>query len=173
MDALTRAYSLGGAVIFAVQASCDILTISHSFGRQLIVRNSLLEAAKSDPGFLKHVDEAVARILKYKEKYCMEATAEIDFEKNRELAEAASLASITIASGTPFPIDDETVIVGVTNYVSSIAEDKNVEDLDIAKILGKEFKIPYLSIDNKNFNVNEVQEFVKGKKLFLLYRIRI
>lgn len=167
MDALTRAYSLAGAVIFAVQASCDILTVSHTFGRQLIVRNSLLDAAKNDANFLKHVDEAVERILNYKEKYCQEANPEIDFEKNREIAEGASLASITIASGTPFPIDSDTVVVGVTNYVSSIAEDKNVEDLDIAKILGDEFKIPYLSIDNKNFNVNEVQEFVKGKKVIL------
>lgn len=167
MDALTRAYSLAGAVIFAVQASCDILTVSHSFGRQLIVRNSLLDAAKNDAAFLHSVDEAVERILKYKEKYCREMKPEIDSEKNREIAEAASLASITIASGEPFRIDENTVAVGVTNYVSSIAEDKNVEDLDIAEILGEEFKIPHLSIDNKNFNVNDVQEFAKGKKVVL------
>lgn len=167
MDALTRAYSLARAVIFAVQASCDILTVSHSFGRQLIVRNSLLDAAKNDAAFLHSVDEAVERILKYKEKYCREMKPEIDSEKNREIAEAASLASITIASGEPFRIDENTVAVGVTNYVSSIAEDKNVEDLDIAEILGEEFKIPHLSIDNKNFNVNDVQEFAKGKKVVL------
>ncbi|NLH54362.1 MAG: helix-turn-helix domain-containing protein [Acholeplasmataceae bacterium] len=167
MDALTRAYSLAGAVIFAVQASCDILTVSHSFGRQLIVRNSLLDAAKNDAAFLHSVDEAVERILKYKEKYCRKMKPEIDSEKNREIAEAASLASITIASGEPFRIDENTVAVGVTNYVSSIAEDKNVEDLDIAEILGEEFKIPHLSIDNKNFNVNDVQEFAKGKKVVL------
>lgn len=167
MDALTRAYSLAGAVIFAVQASCDILTVSHSFGRKLIVRNSLLDAAKNDAAFLHSVDEAVERILKYKEKYCRKMKPEIDSEKNREIAEAASLASITIASGEPFRIDENTVAVGVTNYVSSIAEDKNVEDLDIAEILGEEFKIPHLSIDNKNFNVNDVQEFAKGKKVVL------
>lgn len=167
MDALTRAYSLAGAVIFAVQAGCDLLTVSHSFGRQLIVRNSLLEAAKNDPAFLRSVDTAIERILHYKEKYCRETKAEIDFQKNQEIAEAASLASITVASGTMFTIDEDTVAVGVTNYVTSIAEDKNVEDLDIAKILGEEFNIPYLSIDNKNFNVNEVQEFVKGKKVIL------
>ena len=167
MDALTRAYSLAGAVIFAVQASCDILTVSHSFGRQLIVRNSLLDAAKNDAAFLHSVDEAVERILKYKEKSCRKMKPEIDSEKNREIAEAASLASITIASGEPFRIDENTVAVGVTNSVSSIAEDKNVEDLDIAEILGEEFKIPHLSIDNKNFNVNDVQEFAKGKKVVL------
>lgn len=167
MDALTRAYSLAGAVIFAVQATCDILTVSHSFGRQLIVRNSLLDAAKTDKAFLRSVEEAVERILAYKEKYCKEMRPEIDWEKNREVAEAASLASITIASGHPFPIDENTVAVGVTNYVSTIAEDKNVEDLDIAAILGAEFNIPHLSIDNKNFNVNEVQEFAKGKKVIL------
>ena len=44
---------------------------------------------------------------------------------------------------------------------------QNVEDLDIAEILGEEFKIPHLSIDNKNFNVNDVQEFAKGKKVVL------
>jgi beta-N-acetylhexosaminidase len=167
MDALTRAYSLAGAVIFAIQASCDILTVSHSFGRQLIVRNSLLEAAKNDPGFEEEIDQAIMRILKYKEKYCLSRNPEIDFEKHQLLSEAASLASITIASGKPFIIDEETVVVGVTNYVSSIAEDKNIENLDIAKILGDEFSIAHLSIDNKNFNVNEVQDFARGKKVIL------
>ena len=170
MDALTRAYSLAGAVIFAVQASCDILTVSHSFGRQLIVRNSLLDAAKNDAAFLHSVDEAVERILKYKEKYCRKMKPEIDSEKNREIAEAASLASITIASGEPFRIDENTVAVGVTNYVSSIAEDKNVEDLDIAEILGEEFKIPHLSIDNKNFNVNDVRNSQRERKWCLPFQ---
>ena len=65
---LTRAYSCG-AVIFAVQASCDILTVSHSFGRQLIVRNSLLDAAKNDAAFLHSVDEAVEESSNTR-KYC-------------------------------------------------------------------------------------------------------
>lgn len=167
MDALTRAYSLAGATIFALDATCDLFTVSHSFGRQLIVRNALLEAARNDPEAVEKIDHAVSRILKYKEKYCGENVMEIDWEKNQMLSQAASLASITITSGKPFEIDANTVAIGVTNYVTSIAEDKNVEDLDIARIIGEEFSIPFLSIDNKNFNVGEVQEFARGKKVIL------
>ena len=167
MDALTRAFSLSGAAVFAFQATCDIITLSHSFGRQLMVRNALIDAVNNKNLSLELIDHVVERIISYKEKYCLEVNEECNFEKNRLLAEAASLASITIASGKPFAIDHDTVVIGVVNYVSSVAEDKNVEELDIAKMLGEEFKVPYHSIDNKNFNVSEVQNFAKGKKIIL------
>lgn len=167
MDALTRAFSLSGAAVFALQATCDIITVSHSFGRQLMVRNALLDAIKSNDLDINLIDNTVERILKYKEKYCQESQVEIDLESHKQIAEAASLASVTIASGKPFEIDENTVVVGVTNYVHSVAEDKKMEDIDVAKMLGEEFNIPYHSIDNKNFNVNDVQDFAKGKKIIL------
>lgn len=167
MDALTRAFSLSGAAVFAFQASCDIVTVSHSFGRQLMVRNALLDAIKNNDITEDQITFTVERILKYKDKYCKEVKTEINYEINKSIVEAASLASITIASGTPFEIDNNTVVVGVTNYIHSVAEDEKMEDIDVAKMLGDEFNIPYYSIDNKNFNVNDVQEFTKNKKIIL------
>lgn len=167
MDALSRAYSLEGASIFAVQATCDLITVSHSFGRQMIVRNALIDAVKSEKINIDLIDKSIKRILKYKEHYCIKSDKIYNVEKNQQKANEISLASVTIASGKPFKIDEYTVVVGVTNYLHSFAEDSNIENIDIAKTIGETFCIPYHSIDNKKFNVNEVQNFSKGKKVIL------
>ena len=167
MDALSRAFSLGGAAIFALEASCDIITISHSFGRQIVVRNALLDALTTKTMDVNILDQAVERVLKYKEKYCYDHLVSIDYNQNKEIAESVSLASVTIASGKPFEIDSSCVVVGVTNYVNSVAEDKNVENMDVAKIIGENFSIPYYSIDNKNFSITDILTFTKDKKVIL------
>ncbi len=167
MEALSRAFSLENATIFAVQATCDIIMVSHSFGRQLTVRNALINAVYTGKISLDLIDESVNRILKYKDKYCQTSDIIPDFSENQKIADEISLASITIASGKPFKIDEDTVVVGVTNYLQSPAEDANVENIDIAKTIGETFSIPHYSIDSKKFNVNEVQNFVKGRKVIL------
>ncbi|NLN50893.1 MAG: beta-N-acetylhexosaminidase [Acholeplasmataceae bacterium] len=167
MDALQRAFSLGEAAVFAVNATMDIVMVSHSFGKQLMVRNDLLKAAKSGAIKKSVIDESLKRILKAKEIYTKEKKLIFGYEKNQEKALKYSLASVTLASGEIFPIDQNTVVVGVTNFLNSVAEDANVENMDIAKILGEEFNIAYRSIDNKNFNVNEILNFCKGKKVIL------
>ncbi len=167
MEALSRAFSLDNASIFAIQASCNIIIVSHTFGRQLTVRNALLDAVKSGKLNMSIIDQSIERILKYKKKYCVEKEIECDVKKNQEIADSISLSSITISHGIPFKIDDNTIVVGVTNYLQSFAEDANVENIDIAKTIGEEFSIPYYSIDSKKFNVSEVQSFVKGKKVIL------
>ena len=167
MEALSRAFSLEGASIFAVLASTDLLIVSHHLGRQLIARNALLEAVKTGKVGIDIIDRALNRILKYKEKYCLSGDVKCDFSGHQEIANAISLASITIASGKPFAIDDDTVVVGVTNYLHSPAEDAQVEVIDIARTIGETFNIPYYSIDNKKFNVGEVQAFAKSKKVIL------
>jgi AraC-like DNA-binding protein len=132
-----------------------------------MVRNVLLEAVKIGKISMDVINKAIGRILKYKEKYCIETNVACDFEHNQKIADEISLASITVASGTPFPIDKDTVVVGVTNFLHSSAEDAQVEVIDIARTIGETFAIPYYSIDNKKFNVNEVQNLVKGKKIIL------
>ncbi len=167
MEALSRAFSLDNAGIFAVNATSDISIISHSFGKQLTVRNSLLKAVNTGKVTIEQINQSLARILKYKEKYCFEKETISDLERNQEVADAISLASITLAHGTPFEIDENTIVVGVTNYLQSFAEDANVENIDVAKVIGETFSIPYFSIDSKKFNLNEVQSLVIGKKIIL------
>lgn len=167
MEALSRAFSLENASLFALQATCDIIIVSHTFGRQLKVRNSLISAYEQGKLDSELIDNALERILKYKEKYCQETDFVPDFKKNQEIVDEISLASITMVSGKPFPIDEDTVVIGVTNYLHSPAEDLEAENIDIAKTIGETFSIPYYSIDSKKINITEVQAFARGKKIIL------
>ncbi|WP_026390749.1 glycoside hydrolase family 3 N-terminal domain-containing protein [Haploplasma axanthum] len=167
MDAISRAFSLQEAGVFAVKAGVDMIMVSHRFGRQLSVRNGIIKALNDGVISEEELDLRVNSVLRTKEKYIKDQVQNVDFNKNKEVANAISLSSVTLVSGKPFEIDSETIIVGVTNYLNSIAEDKNVENMDIAKIIGEEFGIPYHSIDNKNFNVNEIGSIVKNKKVIL------
>lgn len=167
MEGLIQTFSFEEAAIFALNASTDIITVSHTFGRQLTVRNAIMSAIKSGKLSEEKLSTALMRIDNYKKKYCLEIESNINYQKNQSIAEKISNASITVASGEPFEINQNVVIIGVTNYVSSTAEDVNVERMDIAKIIGEEFGIEYRSIDNKNFNANEMLSFARGKKVIL------
>ena len=59
------------------------------------------------------------------------------------------------------------MVIGVTNYLNSTAEDKNIGASRYRKTLGEEFKISYRSIDGKNFNINEITKFAKDKNVIL------
>ena len=167
MDALRSTFSVEQAATFAVKATTDIITVSHTFGLQLQVRNGLIEAVKNGEITMAELDERVNHVLAIKEKYCQEQTKEIDFARNQRLAESVSKASICLASGELKPIHKDMVVIGVTNYVNSIAEDKNVENMNIAKSIGEEFGLEYHSIDNKNFNVSDLVEYGTGKDIIL------
>lgn len=167
MDAITRAFSLGEAAIFSIKATVDLVTISHTFGRQLTARNALIDAVKKGIISEDELNERLNKVLKYKDKYAKVKTCNVDWKQNQDIANEISKRSVALISGKPFKIDNNTVVIGVTNYLSTIAEDANVEKIDVAKRIGEAFNIPYKSIDNKNFNVNEISSFAKDKKVVL------
>ncbi|MFA5693201.1 MAG: glycoside hydrolase family 3 N-terminal domain-containing protein, partial [Acholeplasmataceae bacterium] len=167
MDALQRAFALSEAAVFSVNASIDIIMVSHSFGKQLSVRKALIDGVKSGEIKKELIETSLKRILKAKEKYTKETDKEVDYKQNQKIAEECSLDSITINNGTLFDIDNNTIVIGVTNYLNSTAEDANVENMDVAKTLGSYYNIPYYSIDNKNFNVNSIAKMAKNKKIIL------
>ena len=167
MDAILRAYALPEAAVYAIKATTDIITVSHTFSRQLRVRQGILDAIQNNNIDMRTINKSVSRILFYKEKYCKEIDLTVDKTHNNKIANDISLTSVTKASGTIFDVDNNTVIVGVSNYVNSNAEDVNVEKMDFAKTMGEYFKVPYVSIDSKNINIRDLIPFVKGKKVVL------
>lgn len=167
MDGLIKAFSLEEAAAFAVNATTDIITVSHTFGRQLQVRNGLISGYKNGVISEETISASLERILAMKKKYCTPAEKVPDFVANDEVSRGISRASVSIISGKPFDIDEGTVVVGVTNFINSIAEDTNVEKMDVAKEIGAAFNIKSKSIDNKNFNLNDTLDFARGKKVIL------
>lgn len=168
MDAISRAFALEEAGVYALKATVDLILVSHTFGRQMKVRNGLIRAVKENEISMEELDKRVNNVIRHKMIYTNDDfNKEIDYQKNQQIADEVSLNSITLLDGEAFEIDDNTVVIGVTNYLNSIAEDKNIENMDIAKIIGEEFNISYRSIDNKNFNINEIAIFAKNKKVIL------
>jgi len=168
MNAILRAFSLKEASVYAVQAGTDIITVSHTFGRQMIVRNALIEAIQDHSLSHNELNESLNRIYKAKQKL-FESNKKfdpVDYALNEQISERISYESVTVR-GNIFEIDKSTVVVGVTNYVNSIAEDVNVEKMDVAKFLGENLGLEYLSIDNKRINVHEIANWVKNKKVIL------
>lgn len=168
MNAILRAFSLKEASIFAAQAGTDIITVSHTFGRQMIVRNALIEAIQDKTISPVQLSQSLNRISHIKHKmfdnpYEYE---EVDLSKNKQISERISYESVTV-SGDIFNIDKDTMVVGVTNYVNSIAEDVNVEKMDVAKFLGENLGLEYLSIDNKKINIHDIVNWIKDKKVIL------
>ena len=167
MDAILRAYALPKAAVYALRATTDIITVSHTFARQDMVRQGIIDAVQNNNLDMRVIDDAVSRILKHKEIYCEEVTLDVDLEKNDKIAKDISLSSVTLASGKLFDIDQDTVVVGVTNYINSTAEDVNVEKMDFAKTIGETYNIPYISIDSKNISIRDLIPFIKDKKVIL------
>jgi beta-N-acetylhexosaminidase len=164
---LQRAFSLPEAAVFSVKATADMILISHNLGKQLMVRNALLEAVNKNYIDLNIIDQAIKRILSTKAKYTKPTELDVDYNRNQIVAHEISLASITIASGKLFEIDKNTVVVGITNYSFPIIEESYVDKLDIAKELGLAFNIPYYSLNNKSFNLNNIIQVCKEKKVIL------
>lgn len=168
MEAVSRAFALEEAGVFSIKATVDLVLVSHTFGRQMKVRNGIIKAVLNGEISERELNERLENVLRHKAIFTKQKLHhEVNIKKNEQIADEVSLNSVTLVSGEPFPIDEKTIIIGVTNYLNTSAEDKNVEKMDIAKIIGKEFNIPHLSIDSKNFNVNEIANFAKNKKVIL------
>ena len=86
MDAISRAFSLSEASVFAVNAGADMVMVSHSFGKQLTARNGILNAVKTGEISKETIDKALNRILTIKEKYGKKVIKKINYEKNQALA---------------------------------------------------------------------------------------
>lgn len=167
MNAILRAFSLKEASVFAIQAGTDIVTVSHTFGRQMIVRKALIEAIQEKTISQTELTDSLNRIIRIKEKYAQPTISKpVDYARNEIISKKVSLESVTV-KGEIFDIDKSTLVIGVTNYVNSIAEDVNIEKMDVAKFLGENLGLDYLSIDNKNINTHDISKWVKNKKVIL------
>lgn len=174
MGGLSRAFSIGEAAVYAVNATTDLVNVAYTLSKQVAVRNALLVAVRDGVIDMQTIMDANARIAAAKQKYCTAVAPEIDSVRNQTTAERISEHSIALISGQPFRVDRDTVVIGVTNTAASVSAAEQVdaarytsERIDIARIVGEEFEIPYHSIDSKNFNVSEVLEFAKGHKVIL------
>lgn len=175
MGGLDRVFSLGEAAVFAVNAGADMIPVSHQLGRQLAVRGALLTAIKEGVVSMETVLDANRRIADLKAKYARQPRGGVDVMRNVASAQIVSDSSITLLSGRPFEIDSDTVVIGVTGVtaigttgtVNPDAEHFTAYHADVAKSIGTAFRVPYRSIDNKNFNVSEMLAFAKGKKVVL------
>lgn len=89
MDGVRKEYGTPKAAVMALKAGSDAVMICHTFEVQLEAIEAVYQAVQSGEIPVEHIDAAVERIQKLKEKY-------VSWDKVLEVKEAASFAEIRL-----------------------------------------------------------------------------
>jgi len=99
MKAIADHYGVERGCVEAIKAGCDLLCIGTAGGGvqdvQCSCMEALYQAALSGEIPMERIDEAVARILDAKRKYCTPETLEPAFEEHAALNDELSLKAVT------------------------------------------------------------------------------
>lgn len=168
MDALCRTLPIEHAAIQSLNAGCDIITISHTLQKQILVQKSIIQAVQDGTISSNTLQNKLDKIKRYKQTYCTQnSTANpIDRDNNAKIAAQISRASIVV-NGTVGDLQN-AVVIGIKNKAISTAEDK-IDHRDFAQSVGNALQLPYLSVevDNIDTQIPQVLDFAKGKKVIL------
>ncbi len=72
MDAISKNYNIGEAVVKSVIAGSDIILVCHDYDKQAEAMDAVRAAVEKGIISEKRIDESVARILRLKDKYAIE-----------------------------------------------------------------------------------------------------
>jgi len=109
MDAVRKTYGCGKAAVLAIEAGCDILTVSHTLEAVDQIVTAIYEAVESGRITEERIDQSYNRIMALKKKYGLLEMQEIDVARARSIADdpernalhkKISRNSISILSGS-------------------------------------------------------------------------
>lgn len=147
MSAIADGMGTPEGCVQAIEAGCDLLLVCHTPDTQQASVRAVIEAVESGRLDEARIDDAVERILAYKQRRSVgegvpsverwEATADRSRKTGREVA----VAGISVArdrTGTiPFDIDRPLHLVGFTGGRASPAEDDRYDPSLVADALGE------------------------------------
>jgi len=145
MDAIADAMGTPEGCVQAIEAGCDLLLVCHTPEIQKASVEAVIDAVDSGRIDEARIDDAVERILAYKERRAVgsetpsaerwEATA----DRSRETGRAVAAAGITLARDrddtVPFDTDRPLHLVGFPGGRASFAEDDRYEPTLVADAL--------------------------------------
>ena len=166
MDAIKDHFTTEKGCVMAIKAGADLLCLCRPIDIQRQCYEMVLEAAKSGEIPMSRIDEAVGRILKYKEKYGLASASASPVEKYEEhekLADKISETSITLVKGNPelLPITDKKIFaISPPPYRANIVDDTIIVQQTFCERAADVLGCPYTEI-SANPDEAEIAAIVK------------
>jgi len=167
MKAIDKYYTTEKAVVMAVDAGANLVCISHTRNRQIGAIEELIKAVEEKRLDERIIDEAVSKVLAYKEKINVDTTEFIQREtmslctKNHHLfAQHINDISLTLVSGKSFQPNGKILFVAPQPIATTIA-DESLDQQSLLQAIAKEFKdwkTIELMINPSEENQNEILE---------------
>jgi len=147
MDAIAGSMGTPEGCVQAIEAGCDLVLVCHTPETQRASVEAVVEAVESGRIGESRIDDAVERILDYKERRSAGAGTpsgerwDATADRSRETGRAVAAAGITLATdddGTiPFDTDRPLHLVGFPGGRASPAEDDRYEPVLVADALAE------------------------------------
>ena len=167
MAAIYNNYSKKEIVTLSANAGVDIMMFcgKATLEEQEEIYNSLLNAVKDGIVPISRVDDAVSKILEYKEKYCDEVYDEylLPSDDAVSLGKKLSRESITIVKDNKIDLKKKTLVVFPKIKLFSLVDNSDESYVSIGTILKKRgYKVDEVIIDSSDNNLDI--DFIKNAK---------
>jgi beta-N-acetylhexosaminidase len=151
MSAIKSFYGTANGAVEAVKAGAQLLCISHTPDLVKEAIHRIEAAVEAGEIAVEIIDEAVANILKYKEKYRIDYrrndTAYIGCPEHKKLVAEMLRSGITKVSDEELPaITENTVFLGSYAYRSTMASSSVDQGLHFGRYMAEQFHCRYLDI---------------------------
>lgn len=151
MGAIQSFYGTAQGAVEAVKAGAELLCISHTPELVKEAIHRIEEAVMTGEIPEEYIDRAVSNILKWKEKYRIEAIQKdnscIGSKEQKEAVKRMALAGITQVTPMELPeVTKDTVVVGSYAYRSTLASSSVDMELHFAKYMAGKFGCRYLEL---------------------------
>lgn len=154
MNAIQEHYGTAQGALAALKAGAHLLCISHTPALVREAMNVIEQAVLSGELSMQIIDDALAKVLYYKEKYKPESMRvdlpSVGCEMHRRVAADIRQKSISLVRGKLQPIqqnDPSTVIIGCYAYRTTLASSEEQLRLSFPEAMGEAFSVPHLITD--------------------------
>ena len=178
MNAIKNFYTMEKGCVMAIKAGVDILCLCAKSDVQASCYNAVLEAVKSGEIPMARLDEAVARILKYKQKYLVEMSGKDEtqpmgkYPEHETLADEISAKSITLVKDNKslLPLTGKKVFIISPAPTRTMVDDERIlkqENFGVkaAAAFGGEFA--EISVDPSDDEIKTVLAKAEGHEVIL------
>ena len=169
MAAIYNNYSKKDIVKLSASAGIDIMMFcgKATLEEQEEIYNAFLDAVRNGDISIERVDDAVKKILEYKEKYCSCVFSKYDYPTKEaiELGRMLSRESITMVKDNTLDISKNTLVIFPRIKLFSLVDNSDVSYITIASVLKqKGIEVSEVIIDSDDDNLNK--DFIKNAKKF-------
>ena len=164
MGAIAEYYGTEKGVAAAMAAGVDVVMISHTVSKCVGAIKEVEKAVADGRISMEEMDESVAKVLAFKEKYCLEPEGEAGTKEAFDASEDIRNKTITLVSGKIPPLGDKPVFVGCADYRSGMVSNVEINDTTSAGFMaGRIGGDSYVTTkDPTDEEIAKVVDYVKG-----------